>query len=329
MDEKCSVAILGATGLVGQKAIALLEGHRRFVISELVASEGRRGLDYKEAVQWRESVPLSDRIGSLKLIGVDEVKAKCVISALPQDVAKKVEPMLLQKGCFVSSNASTHRMERDVPLLIPEINLSHMALLDRQKGPGRLVTNSNCTTAFIALGLKPLMELGKIVHVSIVTMQAISGAGYPGVDSLDILGNLIPHIKGEEEKIVQEVKKILGGVGEPEEFGITVHVHRVPVLHGHTAALHVTFDRVIDPKRAWEAYLEANKRWPGLYRLYEAEDRPQPAKDITPYDHSVHVGRIKQGGGEKVLGLIVMGHNLVRGAAGASIQNLEALINHG
>lgn len=323
MTKKIPVAILGATGLVGQKAIALLEGHEQLFVQELVASEERSGRLYGEEVVWKEPRGLSERVAKIPLKRIGELESKYVISALPADVAKEVEPNLVSRGCFVSSNASAYRMAKDVPILIPEINLAHMELLKRQKGPGRLVTNSNCTTAFIALALKPLTELGVIEHVSVMTMQAISGAGSYGVDSLDILGNIIPYIKGEEEKILQEVRKILGDVDRPADFDMTIHVHRVPVLHGHTAVLHVRFRESVDLQQVLLAYPE------GLYHLHRAIDRPQPAKDVGPYDHSVHIGRIKVGTDPRHLGLIAMGNNLVRGAAGASLQNLEALIKHG
>ncbi|MBN4067012.1 aspartate-semialdehyde dehydrogenase [Simkania negevensis] len=327
-QEKIPLAVVGATGLVGQKAIAMIDHHPEFYVAEIAASDQRAGQTFEESVCWREPGDIPKSVCTLKLKPIKEVNNRYVISALPASVAQEVEPALASQGSFVFTNASAFRMHQDVPILIPEINIDHLSLLERQKTPGKIITNSNCMVAFIALALEPLMELGAIEHVSVVTMQAISGAGYPSIDSIDIMGNIIPHIAGEEEKIITETLKILGTQTQPASFGITVHVHRVPILHGHTVALHIHFASSVNMHDINDIYLSRNQSWPGLYRLYHEVARPQPARDIGPYDQSVHIGRIKQGARDNIIGLIAMGNNLARGAAGASVRNMEATLQY-
>lgn len=326
---KLPVAILGATGPVGQKVISLLENHPRFYVAEVAASEGRVGKRYGEAVAWKNEYPLPAAVAALTLRPLLEVESPYVISALPAEVAREVEPALAARGKIVSSNASAFRMEANVPLLIPEVNGEHLSLLSRQSGPGALVTNPNCSTVFLTSALRPLLDLGPIEHVSVVTMQALSGAGYPGVSSFDLLGNVIPHIGGEEAKIEEETKRILGSPDQPAPFSLTVHVHRVPVVHGHTIAAHVRFRQPVSAARAREAFLQWQERYPELIAFHEEIDRPQPARDLSPHEMRVHVGRLKQGGDPHVIGLISLGHNLVRGAAGAAVANLAAAVDFG
>lgn len=318
------VAILGATGPVGQKAIALLKNHPEFYVAELAASDTRVGKSYGEVVGWKDESVLCAEIAALPMRPMLEIKSPCVISALPADIAKEVEPVLASRGHIVSSNASAFRMDRDVPLLVPELNRKHLELLQQQKTSGKLVTNPNCSTVFLVSALAPLMQLGAFEHVSVVTMQAISGAGYPGVSSMDIMGNLIPHIGGEEAKIQEETKRILGSPSAAATFGVTVHVHRVPVLHGHTVAAHVRFAKDVSLAQAREAYLEWQHKYPDFIFLHESQDRPQPARDITSQEMRTHVGRLKQGDDPRTIGVIALGHNLVRGAAGAAIANLAS-----
>lgn len=326
LQTKISIALIGATGPVGQKVISMLENHPYLEIREIAASGGNQGKKYRDAASWKNEMPLPENIGAMILKNVTEVESHYVISALPTDTALELEPLLASRGQFIFSNASAFRMAENVPLLVPEINLAHLSLLERQATKGKIVTNPNCSTVFLTAALAPLLELGKIEHVSAVTMQALSGAGYPGVSAFDLLGNIIPHISGEEEKIQQETKKILGAAGKPADFKVTVHVHRVPVLHGHTIAAHVRFDRAMDARALPELYRAWNQRHPGLYELHEAVDRPQPLRDLTPHDQRVHIGRIKQGDDAHTVGFISMGHNLIRGAAGAAIGNLEAFL---
>lgn len=323
---KFPVALLGATGPVGQKVITMLEGHPHFELVEVAASDTRIGKRYEEVVNWKNEIELPARVAGLPMRPLQEVQSRYVISALPPDIAKNIEPMLAERGCIVSTNASAMRMEKNIPLLIPEVNKNHLILLARQSSEGRIVANPNCSTVFLAAALAPLQELGEIEHVSVVTMQALSGAGYPGVSAFDLMGNLIPHIGGEETKIQEETKKILGTANAPATFGVTVHVHRVPVLHGHTIAAHVRFAKPVAEAQVRENFCQWQSRFPHLFEMHSALDRPQPLRDLTPHDMRVHIGRIKQGDNRHTIGLISMGHNLVRGAAGAAIANLESVV---
>lgn len=327
-QAKRNIAILGATGPVGQKVISMLENHPTFQVAELAASDARIGKKYRDEVSWKNEFPLPPSIGDMELRPLLEVKSEFVISALPSDVAKEVEPRLAERGHIVSSNASTFRMNSEVPLFIPEVNSPHLELLDLQKTKGKLITNPNCSTVFLVSALAPLQALGEIDHVSVVTLQALSGAGYPGVSSFDLMGNIIPHISGEEGKIQEETKRILGSKDQPANFGVTVHVHRVPVLHGHTVAAHVRFRNPVTQQDAKEIYKKWQREVPNFINLHEVQDRPQPARDLNPHDMRVHVGRVKQGDDSRTIGFISLGHNLVRGAAGAAIANLEAAISY-
>lgn len=322
---KTPVALLAATGTVGQKVIRMLEGHTQFEIVEVVASERSVGKKYGETVHWRELDDLPERVSQLIIKNYDEITSEFVISSLPADIAKKIEPELANKGHHIVSNASALRMANDVPLVIPEINSAHLSLLQKQASKGKIVTNPNCSTVFLALGLAPLLEIAPIEHVNVVTLQALSGAGYPGVSSNDVIGNIIPFIGNEEDKIETEAQKILGDAGVAANFSITCHVNRVPVLHGHTVATHVHFSNPVQAQELAAAYARWNEKYPGLYKVHTQEDRPQPLRDISNYDQRCHIGRIKQGGADNVVGFIAQGHNLVRGAAGAAILNLETL----
>lgn len=304
--DKIPVGVMGATGLVGKMARELLKEHPLFRLEQVAASPSSAGKELE----------------GRKLRQCLEITTPYVLSALPACVAKEVEPQLLQRGQHVLSNASAHRMDPHIPILIPEVNPSHLHWIQQQKTPGKMVTNSNCATVFAAMALQPLLDLGEVEHVSVVTLQGVSGAGYPGVSSLDILGNTIPYIPEEEAKICRELKKILGG-DQPVEWGVTAQVHRVPVLHGHTVCLNVRFQTAVSSKSVREV-LEGRKS----YQVHDDPYQPQPAKVLTPRDMRVHIGRIQQGGDAQTVGLVAMGHNLVRGAAGAALLNLEVLHNH-
>lgn len=323
--SRIPVALLGATGTVGQKFIKLLEDHPVFEITELVASERSAGKTYGEATIWREEGHLPARLNDMVLKTPDDVTTPYAVSSLPSEIALVVEKQLCERGIHVVSNASSYRMATEVPLLIPELNPAHMELVEKQPTKGKLITNPNCATVFLALGLAPLRSLGTIKHVSVVTLQAVSGAGYPGVPSLDVMGNIIPFIGSEEDKIETEVKKIFGGPTEAAPFAVTAHVNRVPVAHGHTIAMHVFFEEDVDVVDARAMIDKAIEENPELYVYYDDDFRPQPQKDITPFDQRAHLGRLKQGSEKNVIGLVSMGHNLVRGAAGAALLNLELL----
>lgn len=325
---KTPIAILGATGVVGQKMIAMLASSKQFEIAELVASPQNAGKKYADACTWREFSPLPLQQASMVLKNPSDVTSTFVLSALPTDLAAEVEPMLASKGHWVISNASTFRMHREVPLIIPEINPHHLRLIERQSTSGKIITNPNCSTVFLTMGLHPLRELGEIESVSVVTLQALSGAGYPGVSGLDAVGNIIPFINNEEDKIENESQKILGDLDLPANFGATVHVHRVPVLHGHTVAMHVTFKNEVNVADATATFARLEKELPHAYKLHTLNDRPQPARDLGDFDNRTHIGRLKQGHNNKTIGLIALGHNLVRGAAGAAIANLQLVIQN-
>jgi aspartate-semialdehyde dehydrogenase len=323
------VAIAGATGAVGQKAIRLLNKHPHFRIKELAASSKHVGKRYGEAVEWRETASLPEDIANIPLVAAEKITSPYILSALPAAAARELEPAWCQKGKHVFSNASAFRMQADVPLLIPEVNAAHLKLTERQKTNGKLVANPNCCVAFVCLALAPLLQLGEFEHISATTLQALSGAGYPGVSAWDLASNLIPHIANEEEKIETETRRILGSLDKTAPWGVTAQVHRVPVMHGHTIALQIQFKNPIELPAVFAAYREANVRHPGLYQIYQDPTRPQPARDITPEDYRAHIGKIKKGANPNMLALVVMGHNLVRGAAGASIKNLESFLGLG
>lgn len=322
---KINIAILGATGTVGQKAIKMLENHPLFQVSELVASDKNNGRKFADVCHWREEGEIPERLKNSKLLDYREVTAPYAISSLPAEIALEAEPYLTKKGIHVVSNASAFRRDPLVPLLIPEINSTHLSLLTKQQTAGKLITNPNCSTVFLALGLAPLLSLGEIEQVSVVTLQALSGAGYPGVPSMDILGNIVPNIGGEEEKIEWEINKILGTAEKLNQLAVTAHVNRVPVIHGHTVVMHVTYRNSVSVETVQEMFEKLSLERPELYRFYTESFRPQPLKDITSYDQRAHIGRIKQGANDRTIGLLSMGHNLVRGAAGAAILNLELL----
>ncbi len=335
------VAVLGATGMVGQKFIQLLEDHPWFEISALMASERRVGKAYGEEVQWLVSEDVPEAVRDMEMLPMDpkKVDADIVFSALPSDVAREVEARFASAGFVVASNASAYRMESDVPLVIPEVNPDHLGLIDvqrRNRGwDGFIVTNPNCTTIVLVLTLKPLMDLG-LKDVSVATMQALSGAGYPGVPSMAITDNVIPFIKGEEDKVETEPLKLLGRFdGEKVSFAdlrVSASCHRVPVLDGHTEAVFARFDRSVEVEEVVEAFstLEPIRGLPTsperVIGVRDEPDRPQPRLDRDAGNGmSVVVGRIRKDG-DRGVKYIAMGHNTVRGAAGASILNAELMV---
>ena len=319
------VAVLGATGIVGQKLIRILDTHPDFRVAEVAASERSQGKAYKDAAAWKEETPIPQSVCRLPVCHPQNITSPFALSALPAHSAQTVEPRLADRGIHVVSNASALRMNKDIPLIIPEINRQHLSLIAQQNTPGKIVTNPNCATIFVALALAPLMELAELEHLSVTTLQAISGAGHPGVSAFDLVGNIIPNISGEEVKIEQETKKILGSATTPAPFSVTAHVHRIPVLHGHTVALHLFFKTPVTVEAVKSQFAKSAKHDPGLYQIHEDAFRPQPLKDLHSLDQRVHIGRIKQGDRPHIIGLISQGHNLVRGAAGAALLNLQAL----
>jgi len=337
---KIKAGVLGATGAVGQRFIEGLKSHPWFELTSLAASERSAGKKYREAAKWRLESELPDDIAEMTVVNVDprEVDADIVFSALPAADAMSVEPAFAAAGCAVASNTSSYRMVEDVPLLIPECNHEHLDIIKVQREKrgweGFLTTNPNCTTIMFTLPLKPLMKFG-IESVHMASMQAVSGAGYEGVPSMAILGNVIPYIGGEE-KCETEPQKILGHFdGERiinANFSISASCHRVPVMDGHTEALWVKMRDNPTPEEVRQAMLDFD---PGLDDLptspkkalivKDEPDRPQPRLDrMRGNGMSVSVGRIRSG-----IRFICMGHNTVRGAAGASILNAELLVKKG
>lgn len=335
------MTVLGATGAVGQKFVCLLANHPWFEVRRLAASERSRGRRYEDVVGWhqREEIPEAAK-GLVVQPCRPPLDCPIVFSALSSAVAGKVEEEFASKGCFVFSNARNHRMDRDVPLLIPELNPEHLDILPFQKRrrawSGALVTNPNCSTIILALSLGPLYRQFGLESVQVVTLQAVSGAGYPGVASLDILGNVIPFIPGEEEKIETEPLKILGTVEnqrfEPADFTISAQADRVPVTEGHLECVSVRLRQAATAEEATRCWREFESpiralRLPSAPRrpviVLTGKDRPQPRLDGRNYNGMCAlVGRVRPC---SVLHIkyVVLGHNTIRGAAGASILNAE------
>lgn len=344
---KLPVAILGATGTVGQKFIALLAEHPWFEIVQLAASAARDGKRFGDEVRWRELTPLPRHIADMQMTTVAPMAGvRIAFSALDAPVAREVEPAFAQAGIFVVSNASAFRMADDVPLLIPEVNADHLALLARQRRErgwtGAIVVNPNCSTAALVTAIAPLHRAYGLRKAVVATLQAASGAGYPGVPSLDLLGNVIPLIGGEEEKIEAELRKILGRVeGErivEAEIVTSAMVHRVPVVDGHMVSASLAFDRAPSPEEAI-ATLRAFRGADPVPTLpsspalpVEVEDRPDRPQSRLDLDRgrgmTVTVGRVRPCPLHH-LRLVALGHNLVRGAAGAAVQNAELLVASG
>lgn len=335
--NKIPIAILGATGSVGQKFIELLTNHPWFEITELGASERSAGKKYKEATKWVMASELSPQIGNLVINKCEtNLKSKLVFSALDASVAGEIETEFADKGYFVISNAKNHRFDKDVPLLIPEVNPDHLQILKNKKGG--IVTNPNCSTIGLTLAIKPLIDSFGIESINVVTMQAISGGGYPGVPSMDILGNIVPFIGGEEEKMMTEPLKILGTVNGSEientVFKISAQCNRVPVIDGHLEAVQIKFrnkpttSQIID---TWENFssLPQKLNLPSAPKQpihYFADNHlPQPRLNSNLENGmSVSVGRLR----ECELfdfKFIVLSHNTVRGAAGGTLLAAELL----
>jgi aspartate-semialdehyde dehydrogenase len=343
MTRKLRVGILGATGMVGQRFIQLLENHPQFEISALAASDRSQGKPFAQACTWRLPTPMPDAVKSM-LVQSPNPPLDCdfVFSSLPGDLAREIEESFALAGYPVISNSSAFRMDADVPLLIPEVNHTHLGLLEAQKkrfsSGGFIVTNPNCSTIMLALALAPLhFDIG-VRTVAVTTMQAVSGAGYPGVASLDILDNLLPFIAGEEEKIEQETLKILGVVKpdqvDPAPVKVSAQCHRVNVSDGHFAAVRVIFARDVKLSEVIES-LSSFTSLPQQLQLHSAPrnviivrdepDRPQPRLDRDAGGGmSISVGRVMP---DSVFDyrFVVLSHNTIRGAAGAAILNAELL----
>jgi aspartate-semialdehyde dehydrogenase len=342
-----SVGILGATGMVGQQFIALLANHPWFTVEWLGASERSAGKAFKDAAAWRLPNPLPDEVAKKKVEAAAPGHApKLVFSGLDSSVAGEIEGAFAAAGHIIVSNSRNYRMEKDVPLLIPEVNAEHLALLDVQAKArgwkGRIVTNPNCATVVLAMALAPLRQFG-LTKTMVTTLQAISGAGYPGVPSWDILANVIPHIGGgEEEKIETETKKILGrlhgGAVEHHPVVVSATTTRVPVRDGHTGSVSVALDQRPDHAAVIDAWTSFKGK-PQLMDLPSAP--PQPIVYLTEPNRPQALLDVNRDGGMTVTvgrlracpvldaKFVALGHNTIRGAAGAAILNAELMHREG
>jgi len=341
--ENIKVGVLGATGAVGQKFIALLQHHPYFHVHELVASERSAGKPYRDAVSWVQSSALPDSAAETRVKSTEEpLESAILFSGLDSSIAGELERHYAEAGHVVISNSKNHRMEPDVPLVIPEINADHLAMIEHQPYPGALVTNPNCSTIFLAMALAPLHRAFGVEAVQVSTMQAISGAGYPGLSATDIMGNVIPHISGEEEKLETETLKILGTRNAdrvlPAEIAIGAQCNRVAVIDGHTETLSVKL--ASRPQLAEvRAALEDFRGYPQVAALpsapqqalwvFDDPNRPQPARDLMiEGGMATLIGRLRTCPVFDVR-MVVLGHNTIRGAAGAAVLNAEALVAMG
>jgi aspartate-semialdehyde dehydrogenase len=340
------IGILGATGMVGQRFIQLIENHPWFEVDWLAASDRSSGKKYGEAVRWKLDTPLPERIASMPVSPATPTGApKVIFAALDADIARELEPQFAAAGCAVISNSSAFRMEPSVPLVIPEVNGDHLALLEnqswRRKSGGYIVTNPNCSAIGLVMALKPIVDRFGIEAIFVSTMQAVSGAGYPGVASLDILGNVVPYIKNEEEKMEQETLKLLGRLNgravEPLAAKMTAHCNRVAVEDGHTESVSIKLGKKATREELIAAWAEfaplTGKDLPTApaqpVEYVAADDRPQPRLDrMRGAGMAATVGRVRP------CGLLdwkftVLSHNTIRGAAGAALLNAELLVSLG
>jgi len=346
MPQSIPVAVLGATGSVGQRFISLLDGHPLFKVTALAASDRSVGQTYANACHWILSEPLPAWARDMVVVpcSPQALQAKIVFSALPADQAKEIEPQFAQAGVAVCSNASSYRREADVPLLLPEVNADHIALVRAQRAArgwsGCITTNPNCTSTGLTVALKALQDAFGLKRVFVVSMQALSGAGYPGVPSMDIIDNVIPYIGGaEEDKVEWEPRKMLGKFGangiELAETKFSAHTNRVAVTDGHLVCASVELGSEVSPEEAIRALREyqapaAARSLPSAPQpvivVRDETDRPQPRLDrMTGRGMTTVVGRVRP---DPLLHLkfVVLSHNTIRGAAGGSIYNAELLV---
>lgn len=336
---KINVGILGATGAVGQRFVSLLDEHPFFTITDLVASERSSGKKYIDAVNWLIEKKIPEGVKNLVVKDIDSnFDAKIFFSALDSSVAYDIEKMFIERGYVVISNAKNFRMYDDVPLLLADINYEHINLIKFQSyGPGCIITNPNCVVSGLATVLKPLYQNFEIDFVNITSMQAVSGAGYPGVPSIDILNNIIPYIKDEENKIETEPLKILGEVDEKNKkikfanFKIFAQANRVPVINGHTGSVMIKFKDNIDISdiefvlQNYKSKITFKSKFEGykVIDFIKKEERPQIRYDLNEnFGMGVSVGHLSKKD-SKIIHLVFLTHNTIRGAAGAAILNGE------
>jgi aspartate-semialdehyde dehydrogenase len=343
MSNKLPVGILGATGIVGQRFIQMLEHHPWFEVAWLAASDRSEGRSYAEAARWRLKTAIPANVAKMTVAPAKaEGAPKIIFAALDAPIARELEPQFADAGCAVVSNSSALRMQSDVPLVIPEVNGDHIRLIDKQpsrtKSGGYVVTNPNCSAIGLVLALAPLHRAFTLETVMAVTMQAVSGAGYPGVPSIDILGNVIPYIAKEEEKMEEETQKLLGKVNgariDPAPFAMSAQCNRVAVEDGHTESVAIRLKQKAEAAEiicAWNDFraepqqlrLPSAPEQPVVYLT--APDRPQPRFDVDlGAGMTTAVGRLRKC---NVLDwkFTVLSHNTIRGAAGAALLNAELL----
>jgi aspartate-semialdehyde dehydrogenase len=347
-DKKWKAGVLGATGVVGQRLVQMLGNHPWFDLTEVAASERSSGKTYAEAVRWHLDAPIPESARNLVVKGLDpSVECDFVLSALDSSVAGSAEEEFARAGYPVVSNSRNHRMDPDVPLLIPEVNAAHLDAIPRQQknrgySTGFIVTNPNCSTAGLVLVLKPLADAFGLEKIFVVTLQAISGAGYPGVPAMDIQGNVVPFISGEEEKMELEPQKLLGK-WDGSRFvdagiGLSAHCNRVPVVDGHLECVSIglkkiaSLDEVREALRNFTVDAELASLPTALKNpilVLDEENRPQPRRDTNAGNGmAAVVGRVRECPLLDVK-LTVLSHNLVRGAAGAALLNAELLAARG
>jgi aspartate-semialdehyde dehydrogenase len=347
MTTKIPVTILAGTGTVGQRFVQLLDGHPWFEVTALTGSDRSAGKPYGEACHWLLANPMPEWARSLRVLSPDApVETPLVFSALPADAAQQIEPALAGQGKWVCSNASAFRSTPDVPLVLPEVNPGHLDLLEtqqRQRGwSGGIITNPNCASTGITIALKAFNDAFGLRRAFVVTLQSISGAGYPGVASMDIIDNVIPYIGGEEDKVEWEPRKMLGSLDGGQvrlsDVRISAQVNRVSTTEGHMACLSVEFERSASADEAADVLRKFRlpKTSAGLpsspqpvILVRDEPDRPQPRLDrATGQGMSTVVGRVRP---DPLfdLKLVVLSHNTIRGAAGASIYNAELLVRSG
>lgn len=346
--ERIPVAVLAATGSVGQRFVQLLDGHPWFEVAALTGSERAVGQTYGEACRWVLAEPMPAWAREMPVLPTrpEAVEAGLVFSALPSTAARELEPDFARAGRLVCSNASAFRAEGDVPLLLPEVNPNHLGLLDVQRKrrgwSGGILTNPNCTSAGMTIALKALQEAFGLRQVFAVSLQALSGAGYPGVPSLDVIDNVIPYIGDEEDKVEWEPRKMLGALQDGAValagVAISAHTNRVAVSDGHLVCLSAAFDRPVSPESAAQVLAsysapEVSRDLPSAPRpvivVRQEPDRPQPRLDrLTGGGMTTVVGRLRP---DPLLHLkfVVLSHNTIRGAAGGSIYNAELLVKMG
>jgi aspartate-semialdehyde dehydrogenase len=327
--KKINAAILGAAGVLGQRFIERLENHPTFEIAAL--ADIMVGKRYEEATRWRLGTQMPSKVKDMKVVNNDSLSPKdvdIIFSALPGGIADKIETDLAKKGFFIVSKASDHRMEEDVPLLIPEVNADHLNIIETQRKKrgwkGAIVTDPNCSTTILVMSLKPIWDNFGIEKVAVITMQSISGAGYPGVPSLDIIDNVVPYIGGEEEKMIVETKKVLGDGKRPANLKLAATCNRVPTIDGHLEVVFVATKKKAELTAAKNAF----KQFKGLdypsapsapIIVRDELDRPQTRLDrYAGNGMSVVLGRLRE---DEAMGLTytVLGHNTIRGGAGGAV----------